>query len=86
MKKARKMKTRDWNEKELDAVLKMLKAGKAQDASGMVNEIFMSKNIGRDLKMSLLLLLNKIQIQMKNPDFINDANIISISKVKVRRP
>lgn len=49
----------------------------------MVNEIV--KNMGKDLKESLLILLNKIKAEGMNPEFMDDADIVSIYKGKGER-
>ena len=67
---------------QLEAVLSKLKKGKATDPIGLVNELFMLKNIGTDLKESLLMLLNKIKDQFKEPEFMQLANITSFWKRK----
>ena len=51
----------DWSESELDKVLKCLKPKQSQDSRGWANEIFCHKNIGYNLKSSLLLLCNNIK-------------------------
>ena len=47
--------------KELDKVIKSLKAGKSKDPDNYVCELFKEGVIGSDLKASLLLLMNKIK-------------------------
>ena len=79
---AKRNKSRPWTIEELDKVLKKLKRGKATDPTGLVNELFMLENIGDDLKESLLILLNKIKDQLKEPEFMTLANITSFWKGK----
>ena len=67
---------------QLETVLRKLKSGKATDPVGLVNEIFMLKNIGTDLKESLLILLNKIKDTFEEPEFMQLANITSFWKRK----
>ena len=50
-----------WNKKELETVLKKLKKNKSRDPHGMVNDIFKTGVIGKDLQDSLLLLFNRIK-------------------------
>ena len=50
----------DWNLNDLNKVLKSLKKNQSHDSMGLSNEIFMLNNLGKDLKMSMLLLCNKI--------------------------
>ena len=71
-----------WTMDQLETVLGKLKAGKATDPIGLVNELFMLKNIGTNLKESLLILLNKIKDQFKEPEFMQLANITSFWKRK----
>ena len=65
-----------------DKVLMKLKRRKATEPVGFVNELFVYENIGNDLKESLLMLLNKIKDQYKEPDFMGMANITSFWKRK----
>ena len=50
----------DWTMKELDAVLKTLKISQSPDTMNIVNELFILKNIGADLKTSLLMFIHKV--------------------------
>jgi septal ring factor EnvC (AmiA/AmiB activator) len=61
MKLAAKNKTPEWKIEDLDEVLKGLKKNKSRDALGYCNEIFMPNNIGTDLKMAILKLMNRIK-------------------------
>ena len=85
MKKSKQAKSEPWSMKQLEAVLKCLKNGKAQDPDGLVPELFKLENIGNDLKKSLLILLNKCKNQLLEPEFLSKANIISIYKGKGER-
>ena len=71
-----------WTMEDLDAVLSSLKERKATDPTGLVNELFSSKNIGDDLKDSLLTLMNKIKENYQEPEFMSMANITSFWKGK----
>ena len=82
LQQAKLKKSPPWTMSQLEAVLSKLKSGKATDPLGLVNELFMLKNIGTDLKESLLLLLNKIKEQFKEPEFMQLANITSFWKRK----
>ena len=75
----------EWSMKDLENVLKKLKNGKSRDPAGLVNEIFKLDNIGTDLKESILILMNKIKTEMEEPDFMEDANIVTIFKGKGSR-
>ena len=82
LEQAKRNKSPPWTMEELETVLCKLKKDKAADPIGLVNEIFMLKNIGTDLKESLLLLLNKIKDQFEEPEFMQLANITSFWKRK----
>ena len=73
---------KDWSESDLDKVLRSLKSKQSQDAKGWANEIFCYKNIGENLKTSLLMLCNKVKNTMEIPDFFQDAYISAIPKKK----
>ena len=79
---AKLKKSPPWTMDQLETVLSKLKSGKATDPIGLVNELFMLKNIGTDLKESLLMLLNKIKDQLEEPEFMQLANISSFWKKK----
>ena len=53
--------TNEWKMTDLEKVLRKLKSKQSQDSNGFANEIFQLKNIGDDLKNSLLVLCNKIR-------------------------
>ena len=61
LKRAKQNKSPDWTVEELDKVLHHLKRNKAMDPTGLVNELFMPQNIGKDLKDSILLMMNEIK-------------------------
>ena len=50
--------------------------------ASLVNELFMWNNIGDDLKESILILMNKIKTNYKEPNFTSLANITSFWKRK----
>ena len=58
----------EWNIEDVDMVLRKLKLNKAKDPHGHVNEMY--KNLGKDGKLSLLLMMNQIKkeivVPMKN--------------------
>ena len=60
---------------DLDKVLKTLKDGKCKDPAGLVNELFTYKNIGNNLKESILALLNKSKEELQSPDFMENAEV-----------
>ena len=75
-------KSPEWKMEDLDKVLKKLKGKKASDPHGLVNELFMLENIGNDLKLSILHMMNKIKSQFNQPEFMGFANITSFWKGK----
>ena len=60
MKKCQENKSPDWDMNDLEEALKDLKNNKAGDSLGYINELFKPDIIGSDLKLALLLMLNKI--------------------------
>ena len=79
---AKKKKTPPWQIEDLEVVLKGLKNGKCRDPEGMIREIFKEEVMGKDLKISLLILLNKIKDTGIIPAFMRIANICAIYKGK----
>ena len=53
--------------KKLEIVLKSLKRNKARDPIGLANELFKEGVIGKNLKDSLVLYLNKIKVELVLP-------------------
>ena len=82
LEEAKQNRSPDWTEEDLDKVLNHLKAKKATDPTGLVNELFMPQNIGGDLKVSILKMMNKIKSDFQHPAFMNMANITSLWKRK----
>ena len=72
--------TVDWTEKDLEKALKSLKNNKARDVHGLTYELF--KYGGRDLKLSLLQLFNKIKRSQIYPSICQVSNITSFWKKK----
>ena len=73
-------KSKWWEMDDLEAVLKSLKDDKARDAHGHTYELF--KYGGRDLKLSLLKLLNLVKEQQIYPSILQPSNITSLYKSK----
>ena len=71
-----------WKLENMRVVLKALKKNKSKDPHGLINELFRPENIGSDMEISILLLLNKIKENLTMPDFMQFANIVSIYKGK----
>ena len=82
---AKIQKTPHWKIEELEKVLEKLKKDKSRDPDGLINELFKPEVIGEDLKVSILLLFNKIKDQGKVPNALKKANITAIPKKKGSR-
>ena len=80
LKLARDVSTHPWNMNELEKALANLKNNKSRDQAGYANEIFKKEIIGSDLKLSLLLLCNKIKRMKIIPEFMKFANITTVPK------
>ena len=78
--KTQQNRLKDWSEADLDKVLKSLKLEQSQDSKGWANELFCLKNIGKDLKASILILCNKIKNTQEIPTFFKETNISAIPK------
>ena len=72
--------SKQWTMSDLDSALKDLKKNKSRDPDGYINEIFKEGIIGDDLKLSLLLMYNKIKQKKMIPFFMNKANITTVPK------
>ena len=77
-----KRKSKPWEMKDLDAVLKDLKRDKSRDPNGWINEIFQEGIAGKNLKKSLLILFNKMKLENYFPDFTRLADVTTIYKGK----
>ena len=69
-----------WTLSDLETALADLKKNKARDNDGLINEIFKKDVIGKDLKLSLLLMYNSLRQNKMIPIFMNYANITTVSK------
>ena len=65
---------------QLERPLKDLKNNKSRDFEGYVNEIFKADVIGEDLKMSLLVMFNKMKRKKLIAKFMNFSNISTVHK------
>ena len=63
---------------DLEKALSDLKNDKSRDHVGYVNEIFKKGVIGKDLKDSLLIILNKLKIKKEISTFMRFANITTV--------
>ena len=70
----------EWTMQNLDLALSKLKTKKSRDFEGYANEMFKDGVIGCDLKMSLLMMFNKIRKESYIPKFMNFANITTVPK------
>ena len=82
LKEAQENKTPDWSVKQLEVVLKQLKNNKSKDPLDLPNEIFKPPNVGCDLKLAILKLMNHIKRQQKVPSIMKYCNITSLYKNK----
>ena len=80
LKTAEKEVTKDWTMKELEVALGSLKNNKARDSWGHTYELF--KYGGKDLKISLLTLLNRVKKTQYFPTIFTPSTITSIWKKK----
>ena len=80
LKLAEEVSTEPWNMYALEKALANLKNNKARDHAGYANEIFKKEIIGYDLKLSLLLMCNKIKKLKVIPEFMKFANITTVPK------
>ena len=67
---------------QLDTVLKYLKKNKSRDPLGYANEIFQEGVAGKDLKLAILSLLNRIRREQVYPEALEVYDISSIYKNK----
>ena len=81
----RKIKSKPWNMKQLENVLKGLKNNKSMDPIGMINETFKNGFIGSDLKEAILIYLNEVKSKQVIPYNMTLGNITAIYKSKGSR-
>ena len=72
----------DWTMQDLACVLKTLKSSQSQDKLGFINELFMLKNMGDDLKISMLRFFNGIKNNQFIPECFKNVFITLIPKRK----
>ena len=77
---ARTIKSPVSNMKELEKVLKILKPGKSKNPDNYICELFKKGVIGEDLKISILMMMNKIKHDRKVPECLRRANITILRK------
>ena len=66
--------------KDLDLAISLLKINKSRDPFGLIGEIFKPKVCGLNLKLSLLMLFNKIKRSQYIPWFFRFSNITTFWK------
>ena len=71
-----------WTMEDLEEVLSKLKEGKARDPNGWTNELFRNEIAGKYLKISMLMLFNRIKMNNQIPEFIKSADVTTIYKGK----
>lgn len=84
-KSMKKINCDEWNEKNIENILKSLKSNKTRDPKSWTNELFQLKNIGSDLKKAILKMSNLIKNEHKIPLLLKYANITAIYKNKGSR-
>ena len=67
LEKARNSKTEPWKIEDIEAVLKYLKKNKSKDPFGYINELFGEDVAGDDLKLAILILMNRIKTEQVYP-------------------
>ena len=77
MKLAQKKQSPDWVMSDLDTALSNLWS---RDPEGYVNEIFKHGVIGKDMKKSLLVMMNEIRRKKLIPKLMNIANVTTVTK------
>ena len=82
IKKARKKKSPPFQMKELDIVLNSLKPGKSKDPEKYVAELFKGGAMEGELKISLLMMMNKMKQDITIPESLRTAHITILDKRK----
>ena len=80
MKLAQKRQSPDWTMSDLDLALSNLKRNKSRDPEGYINEIFKLDVIGKDLKKSLLIMMNQLRRKRLIPHVMNVTNVTTVPK------
>ena len=70
----------EFSMEELEEVLRNLKNNISRDPEGLVNEIFKDGTIGRNLKLSLLRVMNLCKAERMIPKEMLKTNITTIPK------
>ena len=72
--------SKKWKMSDLELALAQLKNNKSRDNDGFINEIFKRNVIGDNLKISLLLMFNKLKKKKLIPKLMNVSNITTVPK------
>ena len=75
-------KTDPWTNEDIEYVLKQLKNDKSRDPLGYANELFKGGVAGKDLKLAILKIMNRIKCEQKIPKVMQLCNITSLYKHK----
>ena len=78
----KKRKSDPWQLYHLENVIKELKNDKSRDPNDWINEIFKPDVAGKNLKLSMLKMFNRIKDRNEIPEFIRKADIATIYKGK----
>ena len=81
---SKKKKSDPFEMDELEIVLNDLKTGKSRDPDNYIRELFRDGVIGTDLKLSILIMMNKMKSQIAIPDALKHANITMLHKKKCK--
>ena len=79
---AAKNKTDPWDLEDVEFVMNNLKSNKSRDPHGYANELFKKGVAGRDLKVAILKLMNKIKEDQIIPNCMKLCNITNLYKNK----
>ena len=70
---------------DIEAVLKYLKKNKSKDPFGYINELLCGDVSGDDLKLAILILINRIKTEQVYPKVLELCDITPIFKLKGNR-
>ena len=82
LKMCKEQKSEPWEMKHLEAAMNKLKVNKSRDPNGWLNDIFKEGVAGKNLKISMLKLFNRMKMENYFPDFMRKADISTIYKGK----
>ena len=80
LKLAQSRQTPDWKMSDLHLALSNLKLNKSRDPEGYLNEIFKEGVVGDNLRISLLMMTNKLKKQKLIPKMMNKVNVTTVPK------